>query len=38
VDYIWVAITVLIAVFRRHDIGRFVKAPWDWSCPPVRLR
>jgi hypothetical protein len=28
VIYIWVAITVLIDVFRRHDIGGFTKALW----------
>src|SRR5262245_28476950 len=28
VIYIWVAITVLVDVFRRHDIGGGVKAGW----------
>ena len=28
VIYIWVAITVLIDIFRRHDIGGFSKAIW----------
>src|SRR6476620_5057175 len=28
VIYIWIAITVLIDVFRRHDIGGFAKALW----------
>lgn len=28
VIYIWVAITVLIDIFRRHDIGGFSKAVW----------
>ena len=28
VIYIWIAITVLIDVFRRHDIGGFTKAAW----------
>jgi hypothetical protein len=28
VIYIWVAITVLIDVFRRHDIGGWAKAGW----------
>jgi ABC-type multidrug transport system fused ATPase/permease subunit len=28
VTYIWIAITVLIDVFRRHDIGGFAKALW----------
>jgi hypothetical protein len=28
VIYIWIAITVLIDVFRRHDIGGFAKAAW----------
>jgi hypothetical protein len=28
VIYIWVAITVVIDVFRRHDIGGFAKALW----------
>jgi Phospholipase_D-nuclease N-terminal/Short C-terminal domain len=28
VIYIWVAITVLIDVFRRHDIGGWGKAAW----------
>ena len=28
VIWIWIVITVLIDVFRRHDIGGFVKALW----------
>ena len=28
VIFIWVAITVLIDVFRRHDVGGWVKAAW----------
>jgi Short C-terminal domain/Phospholipase_D-nuclease N-terminal len=28
VIWIWIAITVLIDVFRRHDIGGFAKAGW----------
>jgi hypothetical protein len=28
VIYIWIAITVLIDVFRRHDIGGWAKAAW----------
>jgi membrane-associated protease RseP (regulator of RpoE activity) len=28
VIYIWIAITVLIEVFRRHDIGGWSKAGW----------
>jgi hypothetical protein len=28
VIFIWVAITVLIDVFRRHDVGGWVKAGW----------
>jgi hypothetical protein len=28
VIYIWIAITVLIDVFRRHDIGGWTKAGW----------
>ena len=28
VIYIWIAITVLIDVFRRHDIGGWTKAAW----------
>jgi hypothetical protein len=28
VIYIWIAITILIDVFRRHDIGGFTKALW----------
>ena len=28
VIYIWLAITVLIDVFRRHDIGGWAKAAW----------
>jgi Short C-terminal domain/Phospholipase_D-nuclease N-terminal len=28
VIYIWIAITVLIDVFRRHDIGGWAKAGW----------
>jgi hypothetical protein len=28
VAYIWIAITVLVDVFRRHDIGGFAKALW----------
>jgi uncharacterized membrane protein YcjF (UPF0283 family) len=28
VIYIWIAITILIDVFRRHDIGGFAKAAW----------
>jgi hypothetical protein len=28
VIWIWIAITVLVDVFRRHDIGGFAKAAW----------
>jgi hypothetical protein len=28
VIYIWIAITVLIDVFRRHDLGGWAKAAW----------
>ena len=31
VIWIWIAITVLIDVFRRHDIGGWGKAAWRCS-------
>jgi hypothetical protein len=28
VIFIWIAITVLIDLFRRHDVSAWAKAPW----------